>query len=66
MRGWAACAKQVARREDSLDAETDEQTGDYTPAMLTSWREVPARGAGAEGIGRNAAQGHRGPAGDLP
>jgi RNA polymerase sigma-70 factor (ECF subfamily) len=30
------------RREDSLDAEIDEQTGDYTPAILTSWREVPA------------------------
>jgi RNA polymerase sigma-70 factor (ECF subfamily) len=30
------------RREDSLDAETDEQTGGYTPAILTSWREVPA------------------------
>jgi RNA polymerase sigma-70 factor (ECF subfamily) len=30
------------RREESLDAETDEQTGDYTPAILTSWREVPA------------------------
>ena len=29
-------------REDSLDAETDETTGDYTPAILTSWREVPA------------------------
>lgn len=30
------------RREDSLDAETDEQSGDFTPAILTSWREVPA------------------------
>ena len=30
------------RREDSLDAETDEQTGDYTPAILTSWAEIPA------------------------
>ena len=30
------------RREDSRDAETDEQTGDYTPAILTSWREIPA------------------------
>ena len=30
------------RREDSLDAETDEQTGDYTPAILTSWSEIPA------------------------
>ena len=30
-------------REDSLDADTDETTGDYTPAILTSWREVPAQ-----------------------
>jgi RNA polymerase sigma-70 factor (ECF subfamily) len=30
------------RREDSLDADTDDQTGDYTPAILTSWREIPA------------------------
>ncbi|KAA6456194.1 sigma-70 family RNA polymerase sigma factor [Acidobacteria bacterium AB60] len=28
-------------REDSLEADTDEVTGDYTPAILTSWREVP-------------------------
>jgi RNA polymerase sigma-70 factor (ECF subfamily) len=32
----------ATRREDSLDADTDEQTGDYTPAILTSWREIPA------------------------
>ncbi len=30
-----------SRREESLDAESDEQTGDFTPAILTSWREVP-------------------------
>lgn len=30
-----------ARREDSLEAETDGQTGDFTPAILTSWTEVP-------------------------
>jgi len=30
------------RREDSLDALTEDQTGDFTPAILTSWREVPA------------------------
>jgi RNA polymerase sigma-70 factor, ECF subfamily len=30
-----------ARREESLDAESDEQTGDFTPAILTSWRDVP-------------------------
>ena len=30
------------RREDSLDALTEDQGGDFTPAILTSWREVPA------------------------
>ena len=30
------------RREDSLDALMDDQAGDFTPAILTSWREVPA------------------------
>ncbi len=29
-------------REDSLDALTDGDSGDFTPAVLTSWREVPA------------------------
>jgi RNA polymerase sigma-70 factor (ECF subfamily) len=28
-------------REDSLDEGIDGDTGDYTPAILTSWREVP-------------------------
>jgi RNA polymerase sigma-70 factor (ECF subfamily) len=40
--GLGRLRKQGTRREDSLDAETDEQTGDYTPAILTSWREVPS------------------------
>lgn len=35
--------KAGARREESLDAGTDEQTGDFTPAILTSWREIPAQ-----------------------
>ena len=39
--GLGRLRKVSARREDSLDAETDEVTGDYTPAILTSWREVP-------------------------
>ncbi len=39
--GLGRLRKAASRREDSLDAETDEQTGDYTPAVLTSWREVP-------------------------
>jgi RNA polymerase sigma-70 factor (ECF subfamily) len=40
--GLGRLRKAASRREDSLDAETDEQTGDYTPAILTSWREVPS------------------------
>jgi RNA polymerase sigma-70 factor (ECF subfamily) len=39
--GLGRLRKAGTRREDSLDAEIDEQTGDYTPAILTSWREVP-------------------------
>jgi RNA polymerase sigma-70 factor (ECF subfamily) len=31
-----------SRKEDSLDAEADDQGGDFTPAILISWREVPA------------------------
>jgi RNA polymerase sigma-70 factor (ECF subfamily) len=39
--GLGRLRKAGSRREDSLDAEIDDSTGDYTPAMLTSWREVP-------------------------
>lgn len=39
--GLGRLRKLGSRREDSLEAGTDEQTGDYTPAILTSWREVP-------------------------
>jgi RNA polymerase sigma-70 factor, ECF subfamily len=40
--GLARLRKIGNRREDSLDAQTEEQGGDYTPAILTSWREIPA------------------------
>ncbi|MGD0892594.1 MAG: sigma-70 family RNA polymerase sigma factor [Terracidiphilus sp.] len=40
--GLGRLRKAASRREDSLDAGTDEQTGDYTPAILTSWKEVPS------------------------
>jgi RNA polymerase sigma-70 factor, ECF subfamily len=40
--GLGRLRKLGTRREDSLEADTDEQTGDYTPAILTSWREIPA------------------------
>jgi RNA polymerase sigma-70 factor (ECF subfamily) len=39
--GLGRLRKAESRREDSLDALTDNQGGDYTPAFLTSWREVP-------------------------
>ena len=39
--GLARLRKTERRREDSLDAMT-ENSGDFTPAVLTSWREVPA------------------------
>ena len=41
--GLGRLRKTGTRREDSLDAEIDEQTGDYTPAILTSWREIPSK-----------------------
>jgi RNA polymerase sigma-70 factor, ECF subfamily len=40
--GLARLRKTESRREDSLDAMT-EDSGDFTPAVLTSWREVPAK-----------------------
>jgi RNA polymerase sigma-70 factor (ECF subfamily) len=52
--------KLASRREDSLDAGTDEQTGDYTPAILTSWREIPAEALERKELGqilRNAVDG---------
>ena len=39
--GLGRLRKTENRREDSLDALTDGDSGDFTPALLTSWREVP-------------------------
>jgi RNA polymerase sigma-70 factor, ECF subfamily len=41
--GLGRLRKSESRREDSLDEITSDQGGDYTPAFLTSWREVPAQ-----------------------
>ena len=49
--GLGRLRKAGTRREDSLDAETDEQTGDYTPAILTSWREIPSETLEREELG---------------
>jgi RNA polymerase sigma-70 factor (ECF subfamily) len=39
--GLGRLRKAESRREDSLDALTDGDAGDFTPAILTSWREIP-------------------------
>jgi RNA polymerase sigma-70 factor (ECF subfamily) len=49
--GLGRLRKAATRREDSLDAEIDEQTGDYTPAILTSWREVPSEALERQELG---------------
>lgn len=40
--GLGRLRKTETRREDSLDALVDGQAGDFTPAILTNWHEVPA------------------------
>jgi RNA polymerase sigma-70 factor (ECF subfamily) len=49
--GLGRLRKAGTRREDSLDAGTDEQTGDYTPAILTSWREIPVEALERQELG---------------
>ena len=39
--GLGRLRKADSRREDSLEALSEGQGGDFTPAILTSWREVP-------------------------
>jgi RNA polymerase sigma-70 factor (ECF subfamily) len=41
--GLGRLRKAATRREESLDAGLDDQSGDFTPAILTSWREVPSQ-----------------------
>ena len=40
--GLGRLRRTANRREESLDALTDGDAGDFTPAILTSWREIPA------------------------
>ena len=40
--GLSRLRKAENRREDSLDALSEGQAGDFTPSILTSWREVPS------------------------
>jgi RNA polymerase sigma-70 factor, ECF subfamily len=39
--GLGRLRRQAIRKEESLDAAAEDQSGDYTPAILTSWREIP-------------------------
>lgn len=34
--------KEKSLREDSIDALSEEADGDFTPALLTDWREIPS------------------------
>jgi RNA polymerase sigma-70 factor, ECF subfamily len=49
--GLGRLRKNQSRREDSLDALTDSEAGDFTPAVLTSWREIPAETLEREELG---------------
>jgi RNA polymerase sigma-70 factor (ECF subfamily) len=53
--GLGRLRKLSTRREDSLDAEIDEAGGDYTPAILTSWGEVPLEAHRRDGCPRDRA-----------
>ena len=39
--GLGRLRKVETRREDSLEGLAEDQSGDFTPAILASWREVP-------------------------
>ncbi len=64
--GLGRLRKTGSRREDSLDALTDDQGGDYTPAVLTSWREVPAQALERKELGAILRKAIEGLPGDLP
>ncbi len=40
--GLGRIRKAESRREDSLEELTEDHAGDFTPAVLTSWSEIPA------------------------
>jgi RNA polymerase sigma-70 factor (ECF subfamily) len=39
--GLARLRRRASRPEEPLESEFDEERGDFTPALLTDWREVP-------------------------
>ena len=58
--GLGRLRKMSTRREEPLDPGSDDQAGDYTPAILTSWREIPVDALEQKELGailRNAIEG---------
>jgi RNA polymerase sigma-70 factor (ECF subfamily) len=49
--GLGRLRKSSNRREESLDALMDSEAGDFTPAVLTSWREIPSEALEREELG---------------
>jgi RNA polymerase sigma-70 factor (ECF subfamily) len=49
--GLGRLRKSTSRREDSLDALMDSEAGDFTPAVLTSWREIPVEALERQELG---------------
>jgi RNA polymerase sigma-70 factor, ECF subfamily len=49
--GLGRLRKKENRREDSLDALTDGDAGDFTPAILTNWREIPTEALERQELG---------------
>jgi RNA polymerase sigma-70 factor, ECF subfamily len=49
--GLGRLRKTESRREDSLDALTEGEAGDFTPAILTSWREIPTEALERQELG---------------
>lgn len=41
--GLARLRKAENRREESIDALAEGEAGDFTPSILTSWREIPSQ-----------------------
>jgi len=57
--GLSRLRKLDARREDSLEAFSEDASGDFTPAVLTSWREIPTEALERKELGavlRNAVE----------
>lgn len=58
--GLGRIRKSESRREDSLEAFKEGQSGDFTPAVLMNWREIPTKALEQKELGallRNAIEG---------